>query len=45
MDASSYTIPLTDVTLAMQMMLEVVMGVMDTDVDKVAGMDEMDKNK
>ena len=44
MDASSYTIPLTDVTLAMQMMLEVVMGVMDTDVDKVAGMDEMDEN-
>ena len=34
----------TDVTLAMQMMLEVVMGVMDTDVDKVAGMDEMDEN-
>ena len=26
----------TDVTLAMQMMLEVVMGAMDTDVDKVA---------
>ena len=44
MDASSYTIPLTDVTLAMQMMLEVVMGVVDTDVDKVAGMDEMDEN-
>ena len=34
----------TDVTLAMQMMLELVMGVMDTDVDKVAGMDEMDEN-
>ena len=44
MDASSYTIPLTDVTLAMQMMLEVVMGAMDTDVVKVAGMDEMDEN-
>ena len=34
----------TDVTLAMQMMLELVVGVMDTDVDKVAGMDEMDEN-
>ena len=44
MDASSYTIPLTDVTLAMQMMLELVVGVVDTDVDKVAGMDEMDEN-
>ena len=35
----------TDVTLAMQMMFELVVGVMDTDVDKVAGIDEMDKNK
>ena len=34
----------TDVTLAMQMMLELVVGVMDTDVDKVAGMDEMNEN-
>ena len=33
----------TDVTLAMQMMLELVVGVMDTDVE-VAGMDEMDEN-